>query len=185
MKCEFCDNTYEGKSGYSNHVRRCPKNPDRILEKLTSAGRKKISESTISFNKIKWSDGPIKDKHRASMIKAVQDNPNSYTSSNRGRTKQIIYKEIKFQGQWELDFYKWCEDNQIKAERSADWFDYKWNGDRKYNPDFYIPSMDLYVEVKGYETERDRAKWSQFPKKLRIIKQQEIAEIRKGCFVRL
>jgi len=40
----------------------------------------------------------------------------------------------------------------------------------------------LYIEVKGYETDRDRAKWLQFPKKLRIIKENEILQIRKNCF---
>jgi hypothetical protein len=45
--------------------------------------------------------------------------------------------------------------------------------------------MDLYVEVKGYETDRDRAKWRDFPKNLRIIKEAEIKQIRQGIFVDL
>ena len=64
-------------------------------------------------------------------------------------------------------------------------FEYEWNGKRTYFPDFYIESMDMYVEVKGYETERDRAKWLQFKGKLRIIKEEDIKQIRKGCFERL
>jgi hypothetical protein len=42
--------------------------------------------------------------------------------------------------------------------------------------------LDLYIEVKGYETDRDRAKWKYFPKKLRVIRSKDIKEIRKGCF---
>lgn len=42
--------------------------------------------------------------------------------------------------------------------------------------------QDLYVEVKGYEAERDRAKWSVFPFKLMIVKKKEIDEIQKGTF---
>ena len=45
--------------------------------------------------------------------------------------------------------------------------------------------MLLVKEVKGYETVRDRAKWLTFPKKLRIIKEEEIKQIRQGCFVGL
>jgi len=43
----------------------------------------------------------------------------------------------------------------------------------------------LVKEVKGYETVRDRTKWLTFPKKLRIIKEEEIKQIRQGCFVGL
>jgi hypothetical protein len=62
---------------------------------------------------------------------------------------------------------------------------YEWNGTRRYFPDFYIESIDLYIEVKGYETDRDRAKWLQFPEKLCIIKAAEIKKIKQGCFVGL
>jgi hypothetical protein len=33
------------------------------------------------------------------------------------------------------------------------------------------------VEVKGYETEKDRAKWKQFPFKLLVVKKQEIQDL--------
>lgn len=55
-------------------------------------------------------------------------------------------------------------------------------GSRTYFPDFYLPNLDLYIEVKGYERERDLAKWSQFPEKLIVLKKQEIEEIKKGTF---
>ena len=112
-------------------------------------------------------------------------NTNSNTSSNRGRTRQIIVDGIKLQGQWEVDFYLWAKQNGLDPQRPAAGFEYEWNGQRTYYPDFYIESLDLYVEVKGYETDRDRAKWSQFPKKLCIIKEKEIKQIRQGCFVDL
>jgi hypothetical protein len=119
------------------------------------------------------------------MKKAVEENPESYTSSNRGRTKQVEVDGVILQGSWEVKFYLWCKENNIVAEKVTHSFPYIWNGNRQYFPDFYIPSLDLYIEVKGYETDRDRAKWLQFPKKLRIIKEQEIKQIDKGCFVGL
>jgi len=123
-----------------------------------------------------------KKKISEGIKKAIERNPDAYTSSNRGRTKQIVYKGIKFQGKWELEFYQFCENNGIKIIRSNEWFEYEWNGTRKYFPDFYLPDYDLYVEVKGYETERDHAKWSSFNKKLKIIKQSEICAIQNGKF---
>ena len=39
--------------------------------------------------------------------------------------------------------------------------------------DFYISDLDLYVEIKGYETEKDRCKWRDFPHKLIVLKKEE------------
>ena len=180
--CIHCEKNYETKIALSNHVRRCPKNPNRIMEVLTDAGRAKIKQATIEQNKRQWQDTSIKEKHKQSMRRAVENNPESYTSSNRGRTKQIIVDGIKFQGQWEVDFYLWAKSEGLNPVRPTESFPYEWNGTRSYFPDFYIKSLDTYVEVKGYETERDRSKWSQFPKKLCIIKEQEIKQIRANSF---
>jgi hypothetical protein len=185
MQCQYCSKEYTNKIGYSNHVRRCPENPNRVHEGLTPEGRDRIVQHRIAQNKKQWSDPEFRKKHSEAMKRAVLANPESYSSSNRGRTKQIIVDGIKLQGQWEVDFYLWAKDQGLDPKRPDQAFKYIWNGERWYHPDFYIESLNLYVEVKGYETERDRAKWSQFPEKLRIIKSQEIKQIRKGCFVRL
>lgn len=116
------------------------------------------------------------------MKRAVLNNPESYSSSNRGRAKQIIVDGIKLIGQWEVDFYLWAKGQGLKPKRPTEAFKYEWNGSRWYHPDFYIESLDLYIEVKGYETDRDRAKWLHFPKKLRIIKKEEIKQIRNNTF---
>jgi hypothetical protein len=176
--CEFCGSEYKNKSGYSNHIRRCPDNPDRVIETLTDEGRKSISD----FNAGKSWSVEKKQKHSEVMLKTVKNNPESYTSSNRGRVKQIIVDGIKLHGQWEVDFYKWAVSNGFEIERPLNGFEYIWKGNRIYYPDFYLKSLNLYVEVKGYETDRDRAKWSQFPHKLVIIRQKEIELIRCGNF---
>jgi hypothetical protein len=122
-----------------------------------------------------------KRKLSASMKRAVENNPNSYTSSNRGRTKQIIVDGIKFQGQWEVDFYLWAKGAGLNPQRATQAFQYEWNGTRSYHPDFYIESIG-YIEVKGYETDRDRAKWNQFPKELFVVRSQTIKDIRNNTF---
>lgn len=182
MECKFCKKEYSNRSGYSNHIRRCPQNPGRIIEKLTAEGKERIRQCTIEQNKKQWSDNDFRLRHKKSMQNAVESNPASYTSSNRGRVKQIIVDGVKLQGQWEVDFYNWAKENNLSPERPTRAFRYEWNGERWYHPDFYIPSLNLYVEVKGYETDRDRAKWNCFPENLVIIRNKEIQEIRKGIF---
>lgn len=147
---------------------------------LSDSARKKLSESTTRNNIKKWSSADNRLKQSISMKKAVENHPDSYTSSNRGRTKQIIFNGIKFQGKWELEFYNYCIEQGIEIQRSNEWFEYEWKGTRKYFPDFYLPGKDLYIEVKGYETDRDRAKWSVFPKKLKVVRKEDIIAIRKN-----
>lgn len=184
MKCEFCGKEYSSKIGFSNHVRRCPSNPNRKLEQLTDAGKAKMSMSAKRQKQVQWTD-EFRKKHSESMKRAVRDNPDSYSSSNRGRTKQQVIDGIRFQGQWEVDFYLWAKNANLSPIRPMNGFRYEWNGSRLYFPDFYISSLDLYVEVKGYETDRDRAKWRDFPYALRIIKEHDIKQIRLGHFVGL
>jgi hypothetical protein len=150
------------------------------METLTVAGREKIRQTTQSQNKQKWADPEFIKKHSDAMKRAVLENPESYSSSNRGRTKQIIIDGIKLQGQWEVDFYNWAKSFGLNPVRPTIGFKYIWKGARTYYPDFYIKSLDLYVEVKGYETDRDRAKWDQFPKKLSIVKSDTIKQIRSN-----
>ena len=178
-KCQFCDKIYEKSRALSNHERRCPNNSDRKLELITKDGMKRLIEA--GENQAKWDDEK-RAKFSKIMKKAVDSHPESYTTSNRGRTKQIEYNGIKFQGNWELEFYKWTETINLYTERPLTGFKYIWEGERTYFPDFYIPSLSLYVEVKGYETDRDKAKWDQFKNKLCILKKAELNKIKNGQF---
>jgi hypothetical protein len=144
----------------------------------SAATKRKRSEAA---KKQVWTES-MKQRHSEIMKAAVSTHPESYTSSNRGRTKQIEYDGIKFQGSWELKFYKWCKEKNIKCERNAIGFSYIWNGNRTYYPDFYLPEFGYYVEVKGYKTDRDDAKWNQFPKKLLIIEKQSMIDITNDRF---
>lgn len=184
MKCSYCGKEYSSKIGFANHIRRCPKNPNRVLETLSDAGRERMRLSARQQNAAQWTQ-EFRDKHSVSMKKAVNEHPESYTASNRGRAKQIEIDGIKLHGQWEVEFYKWAKTQGLNPTRLIIGFRYEWNGGRTYYPDFYIESLDLYVEVKGYETDRDRAKWRDFPKKLIVIKANDIARIRQGIFVGL
>ena len=176
--CKFCNKIYDNKIALSNHSTRCAENPNRQTQTLTDVGREKHRLSNQSRI---WTD-EMRKNHAISMKKAVAENPTAYSSSNRGRTKQIIVDGIKLQGQWEVDFYKWAKEKGLNPVRPSKGFKYVWNGERTYFPDFYIEKLQLYVEVKGYETDRDKAKWQSFPTPLSIIKAKEIDQIRSNTF---
>lgn len=197
MFCQYCNREAKTKVSNSQHELYCKSNPNaksressmgmlgkkgtnQYLKgaKMSLETRAKISEAS---KKQVWTE-ERKAAHSAAMKKAVRENPDSYTSSNRGRTKQIEFDGITFQGNWELEFYKWAKANKLNPKRATEGFKYSWNGERTYFPDFYIESKDLYIEVKGYKTERDEAKWSQFPKNLLVVDKKAIDQIRKNCY---
>lgn len=117
------------------------------------------------------------------MKNAVLENPDSYSKSNRGRVKHIKKYDIIFDGSWELKFYEWCLDNNIIIIDNKKFFPYYWNNSMHlYNPDFYIESLDIFVEVKGFYDDRDICKWKDFPENLFILDKNSIKLIDSNNF---
>lgn len=199
MFCAYCGKEAKNKKSNSQHELYCRSNPEArkkipsygmmgkqganqytkgTATAMSDIGRERIREAA---KRQVWSD-ERRSAHSKRMKEVVDKNPESYTSSNRGRTKQIEFDGFKFQGSWELLFYKWAKGQGLDPKRVLEGFGYVWNGDRMYYPDFYIESLDLYVEVKGFKTDRDHAKWHQFPKRLLIVDKFAIDKIKKGSY---
>lgn len=116
------------------------------------------------------------------MQAVVRKYPDSYSASNvNGRTKKIEYNGILLDGSWEFNFACWCDKNGITWERTKNGFEYVWNGNKIYYPDFYLPEINIFVEVKGFERPRDIAKWSVVDN-LAIIRAHEIKKIKLDTF---
>ena len=203
--CKHC-NKECSKFGLTNHEKYCESNLDRKSRKgvdnpmygkkgkgsnqfikAKKEGRK-IEVSSETRNKISSSfkGKKLSEAHKKaiseSMKKAVINNPESYSSSNvNGRIKKVEYKGIILDSKWEETFAIWLDENNITWERPTSGFEYEWNGIRIYYPDFYLPELDLYIEVKGYVRERDIAKWSSL-NNLRVVKRKDISNIEKGIF---
>ena len=90
-----------------------------------------------------------------------------------------IAGDIKVDGSWELIFCRYADAVGLTWKRNKQRFPYvRPDGkDSTYQPDFYVDEWKSYVEVKGYETDLDTAKWSQFPEKLTVLRKNEISEL--------
>lgn len=105
---------------------------------------------------------------------------NGGVKPNAGRCKSITYispiaGEVHLNGTWEYKYAMWLDENKVQWKRNTDWFPYEYQGKmRKYFPDFRLMDDDKYIEVKGYETDKDRAKWTQFPKTLVVLKRKDL-----------
>ena len=202
LVCEFCGEHKKTAQSISQHQLYCKQNP-HAQKKVPSYGMRgkkganqytygaimtdstkhKIRNSTRQANIKRWSIPENKLKHALAMQKAARENPESYTNPiHRGRVKCFEYDGVRFQGSWELIFYKWAKSKGLDPVRVKQGFPYVWNGQRTYYPDFYLESLSLYVEVKGYKTDRDDAKWQQFPNKLLVVDKKAIDRIKQDSY---
>lgn len=101
-----------------------------------------------------------------------------------GRCKKYDYASpsagtVKLDGTWELKVAKFFDERGLVWKRNKKRFPYiKPDGKAStYQPDFFVEDWNCYVEVKGYETDLDRAKWSQFKENLKIVYGKDIGEL--------
>lgn len=102
-----------------------------------------------------------------------------------GRTSKITYNSpiagsITLDGTWELKVAEYFDSISLNWKRNTQRFPYiHLNGKQStYCPDFFVEDWQCYIEVKGYETDLDRCKWSQFPFKLEVWKKQKLKELK-------
>ena len=66
-------------------------------------------------------------------------------------------KNVGYRSKFELRLATYLANNKIKFEYEKDKFKYL-PKIRTYNPDFYIPETNIYIEAKGEFTTADRVK---------------------------
>jgi len=188
MNCKFCEKECKNDNSLRNHQRLCKFNPERQTtpfqdkEKqkeiakvrrengsqnqwsnpnytMPDETRKKLSEYTKKRNANESEE--TKAKRKATIAKKVE---NGEWHVSLAKYHHYEYNGVDLHGKWELNYAKWLDKNQIKWQRCRDSFSYEFEGKtRRYTPDFYLIDSDEYIEIKGYKTEKDDAKWSQFP----------------------
>ena len=134
--------------------------------------KRKISDSVRGRSK-EWNE---KNGNRISETINKKVSEGTWHTS-LAKHMHIDYNGIDMHGSWEVEYAKYLDENGIKWIRNKDSFTYTFNGkERKYTPDFYLIDSDEYIEIKGYKTEKDDAKWSQFPKhrKLTVLMESEL-----------
>jgi len=157
--------------------------------RFTDEVKKRISNKQKEIQKSVWTEGK-RLEHSQLMLKCVKRNPNSYSGHRVcGRVKPVEIidsygNKTRCLGSWELLVAEYLNKNGILWTNNIDKkFEYRWNGaNHRYFPDFWT-DRGYYIEVKGYERERDREKWSQFPEKLVVIKVDDIKKIKSGEYV--
>ena len=92
-------------------------------------------------------------------------------------------EEFTVRGTWERDFGNYLTDKKILWIRNKQLkYIQTDNSVHRYNPDFYLPDKDLYIEVKGYFSNKDKEKiklvLTQHKINLKFIREAEIKKIK-------
>jgi hypothetical protein len=144
--------------------------------------KKKISESAKK-SPLVTGGASTKEKEKERRRK-LSKNSGGYRKGG-GRSNGCWYEspiagEVWLDSSYELAYAKWLDENKVKWKRNTEKFGYLYEGDEKnYIPDFYLVDENRYIEIKGFETEKDRAKWRDFPYKLEVLKKEDLLKI--GC----
>lgn len=208
--CRYCGKICKNDNSLRNHERLCKENPDRQilvsnfikwneyrrgkkLQKSSNQYKKakelgyKITCSTETRQKLsKASKGRYhtkesKEKISLRMKEVVKNNPNYSYSKNKYFKKEII-NGFRMDSSWESIFANYLNQNNIKWIKSKKSFKYIFeNEEHSYYPDFYLEDFNLYIEIKGQETERDKAKYKVVDNLL-VLRAKEIDEMNKNKF---
>ena len=186
MNCKFCGKECKNDNSLRNHQRLCKLNPERQTTCFQDKAKQK-DIAKIRGSKNQWSDPSytMSDETRKKLSEGTKKRNANESEATKSKRKATIAKKVELgewhvslakdhhynyngvdlHGKWELNYAKWLDANQIKWQRCKDSFLYEYEGKtRRYTPDFYLVDTDEYIEIKGYKTDKDDAKWSQFPK---------------------
>jgi hypothetical protein len=181
--CPKCN--FELKANFDKHINYCDgRGPRRKRPKQGygwSKGLNKFTDDRINKISKSLQNREYKgNKHTEETKKLLSDIMRERYSngweSTAGRTKKLDYEspiagKIKVDGNWELRVAKYLDSIEVKWSRNKKRFQYFNSLKNKistYCPDFYVSDWSCYIEVKGYKTELDDIKWSQFSGKLQI-----------------
>lgn len=207
MNCIHCNREINNKGSLKAHEIVCEKNPDRKkYVRSPKAGRqsgktyyvwnrgltKEIDDrlllsSIVRSAKQKGKPGkPHSEQFKKDQSDRMKKRYSEGWEPVCGRCKKYDYEspiagKIKVDGNWELEVAKYLDSIGVEWKRNKKRFQYiNLNGNiSTYQPDFVIQNR-YYIEVKGYETDLDRCKWSQFQEHLTIFKKEQIDFIKSG-----
>lgn len=175
-ECPYCNKLYS-KNGIATHIWRVhgegqSHNPCNYLKGKPNARRgwtKETHPEIIKQNR--KTQETMKKKREAGWVHTPHFTEEFLkTTSERmslhnpgGKTKWFEVAGIKVQGTYEKYFAEILLKNNINWIRPKITFQYKdeQNKTHRYSPDFYLPDLEMYIEIKGYwwGNDKQKMKW--------------------------
>lgn len=212
FECEYCKKICKSKNSLRCHEIRCKLNPNVKIwnngikkgegrpawnKGLTKDNDERIQKQINTFNK-RFKSGEIKiqshphskeTKERLSRIRsdylASAKNAGGFKDVGWYKISNVNNEEFIVRGLWEYNVALKLNDQNILWIRNQ-YLNYFVDDVKKtYNPDFYLPDLNEYIEVKGYFSDKDKIKMDavidQNPNiKIRFMKVNEYSNFING-----
>ena len=181
MICPYCKKEFETNLSLGCHKVRCSLNPNKKEwnswrstscwnKGLTKDTDERIKKQCETFHS-RVENGEIKiqgHKHSIETKEILSKKRSEYlaSSENAGGFKDVGWYKIKniknieyvVRGLWEYNVALKLNELNILWIRNQ-YLNYFIDGVKKiYNPDFYLPDSNEYIEVKGYFSDKDKIK---------------------------
>lgn len=200
--CKFCNNERKNANSLRNHERLCKENPNRqnSADWNNKNGNLGKSNQYIKAKALGLAAPIVSEENKQKARERNLARPPEFYIKNGAKISNTIrqkvkdgtwhtslakkmhhqYKGASLHGTWEVAYAKYLDANKIIWERNTKSFPYVYKDvNRRYTPDFYLPDTNEYVEIKGYKTEKDEAKWTQFPQNevLRVLMHKDLKSL--------
>ena len=207
--CKFCNKECKNKNSLAQHEIRCKYNANRLSpiipanftfkglspwnagHTIDSDIRLRKTVETRNYNRSKGlhKNQCGKNNPASNPIVKAKISKTCLDKSKKGLWHNSLakimyynYKGYALHGTWELKYAIYLDRNNIKWVKNTESFPYIFkDSTHYYTPDFYLPDLDEYVEIKGYirPDGREYAKWEQFPKSktLRVLQESDLQKL--------
>lgn len=146
---------------------------NRGLSKETSTSMMSVANTLHNKYLNKELFHPFLGKHHTEESKKKMKNNGGYRK-HAGRGKQGWYKGYECDSSWELAWVIYNLEHGIKFERNRQGFQYEFKGKiLRFYPDFILED-GIYVEIKGWLDDKNRAKIESFNSELIVLGKKEI-----------
>ena len=189
-ECE-CGKRFEKSQSLNSHFSRCTIHKDgknitsnrggggwnKGLTKEIDESLRKMSESLKRIPRKKWTE----EQKQQMSIKTKGKNGGYREGTNKWRGSYSIEssgKKVWLDSSYEARLVEVLNRFEIKWKKNYKAFPYSFEGiQKKYIPDFYLEDLNVWIETKGWEKERDKFKWEAFPYSLTIIRLIDLNKI--------
>lgn len=197
---EIREKVFKERSERAKEWHRNNGHPRGMLNKHHSIeAKKRISKGNIE-GWLRMTETQLKNRKAKSRITRIKNNTlnpiskidNCYSRARGGRREDL--NNVYFRSSWEANIARYYNFTNIKwqFEPKIFVFDKIKKGSVSYTPDFYLPELDKWIEVKGWMDNKSKTKLKRFEKyypeeykKLELINDKKYYEIKKkiSCFI--
>jgi hypothetical protein len=142
---------------------------NRQAKRLNKLGAKRRKEAAAAERKQKRLEEKIAAQAAKSKAQEGTRGPSTHGAGRVPGARPGIYKGVQMRSQLEINFASELDDRSIKWVYEGEAL-----GDAQYLVDFYLPDLDVWVEVKGQLSAKDRQVLPDVAKTLKIERRQRL-----------